>query len=108
MYLENINIYKTSKSPLPIIASGEFSVIDGNPRNGRIKVVHDDTIYWLEEKSLEKQPEKQLEKKELIEYVVKRGENSYSLALRYGVPVDRLVEKYGLQPAIGTKIIIEK
>lgn len=104
MYLENINIYRTSKSPLPIVVSGEFSVIDENPRNGRVKVMHDDTVYWLEKKSLEKQSEK----KELIEYVVKRGENSYSLALRYNVPVDRLVEKYGLQPAIGTKIIIEK
>ena len=104
MYLENINIYRTSKSPLPTVVSGEFSVIDENPRNGRVKVMHDDTIYWLEEQSLEKQSEK----KELIEYVVKRGENSYSLALRYNVPVDRLVEKYGLQPAIGTKIIIEK
>lgn len=104
MYLENINIYRTSKSPLPVVASGEFSVIDANPRNGRVKVMHDDTIYWLEEQSLEKQSEK----KELIEYVVKRGENSYSLALRYNVPVDRLVEKYGLQPAVGTKIIIEK
>ena len=104
MYLENINIYRTSKSPLPIVVSGEFSVIDENPRNGRVKVMHDDTIYWLEEKALETQSEK----KELIEYVVKRGENSYSLALRYNVPVDRLVKKYGLQPAIGTKIIIEK
>ena len=104
MYLENINIYRTSKSPLPILASGEFSVLDESPRNGRVKVMHDNTVCWLEEETLQTQSEK----KELIEYIIKRGENSYSLALRYNVPVDRLVEKYGLQPAVGTKIIIEK